>query len=46
MTSNVNIGSRHVLPVFLAFSIMAALGLVHLARASNRKAWTGRWPAC
>jgi hypothetical protein len=41
MTSHVNIGSRHVLPVFLVFSILAALGLVHMARASNRKAWAG-----
>ena len=41
MAGNVNIGVRHVLPVYLAFSVMAALGLVHLARLSDRKAWAG-----
>jgi hypothetical protein len=41
MTGNVNIGVRHVLPVYLAFSVMASLGLVHLARLSNRRAWAG-----
>ena len=41
MAGNVNIGVRHVLPVYLAFSVMAALGLIHLARLSDRKAWAG-----
>ncbi len=41
MSGNVNIGVRHVLPVYLAFSVMASLGLVHLARQANRKAWVG-----
>jgi hypothetical protein len=41
MTGNVNIGVRHVLPIYLAFSVIAAVGLVQLARLSNRKAWAG-----
>ena len=41
MSGNVNIGVRHVLPVYLAFSVMASLGLVHLARLANRRAWAG-----
>jgi len=30
MTSHVNIGVRHILPIYLGFSITAAVGLVHL----------------
>jgi hypothetical protein len=41
MSGNVNIGVRHVLPVYLAFSVMASLGLVQLARLSNRRAFAG-----
>jgi hypothetical protein len=41
MAGNVNIGVRHVLPIYLAFSVMGAVGLVQLARLSNRKAWAG-----
>jgi hypothetical protein len=41
MSGNVNIGVRHVLPVYLAFSVMASLGLVQLASVSNRRAWAG-----
>ena len=41
MSGHVNIGVRHVLPVYLAFSVIGALGLVQLARLSNRRAWTG-----
>jgi hypothetical protein len=41
MSGNVNIGVRHVLPVYLAFSVIGSLGLVHLARLSNRKLWAG-----
>ena len=42
MSGNVNIGVRHVLPVYLAFSIVAALGLVELMR----RACTAQWMAC
>ena len=42
MTGNVNIGVRHVLPVYLAFSVMASLGLVQLARLAIAKLWAGR----
>ena len=41
MSAGVNIGVRHVLPVYLAFSVIAALGLVQLARLSSRRAWAG-----
>jgi hypothetical protein len=41
MTGNVNIGVRHVLPVYLAFSVIASVGLVQLGRLSSRKAWAG-----
>jgi 4-amino-4-deoxy-L-arabinose transferase-like glycosyltransferase len=37
MTSHVNIGTRHVLPVYVGFSIVAALGLNQLAR------WARAW---
>jgi hypothetical protein len=41
MTGNVNIGVRHVLPVYLAFSVMASLGVMQLVQLSNRRAWAG-----
>jgi len=41
MSGNVNIGVRHVLPVYLAFSVMGSLGLVQVARFSSRAAWAG-----
>ncbi len=41
MSANVNIGVRHVLPVYLAFSILAALGFVQLARRGTTARWTG-----
>jgi Dolichyl-phosphate-mannose-protein mannosyltransferase len=39
MSGNVNIGVRHVLPVYLAFSIIAALGFVELARRAGAASW-------
>ena len=39
MSGNVNIGVRHVLPVYLAFSIIAALGFVHLLRRAGAAKW-------
>ena len=41
MSANVNIGVRHVLPVYLAFAIIAALGFVELVRRSTTARWTG-----
>jgi 4-amino-4-deoxy-L-arabinose transferase-like glycosyltransferase len=41
MAGNVNIGVRHVLPVYLAFSVIASLAVVYLAQLSNRKVWIG-----
>src|SRR5206468_9112797 len=41
MTSHVNIGLRHVLPVYIGFSIMAAFGVVQLAQWSRTAKWAG-----
>ncbi|HEY1495941.1 MAG TPA: glycosyltransferase family 39 protein [Candidatus Solibacter sp.] len=41
MSGNVNIGVRHVLPVYLAFSIVGALGLVEMLRRSSTAKWMG-----
>jgi 4-amino-4-deoxy-L-arabinose transferase-like glycosyltransferase len=38
MTSRVNLGLRHVLPVYIGFSVLAAFGLLELLRG-------GRWKA-
>ena len=37
MTANVNIGVRHVLPIYLGFSILAAIAVVQMAASS----WMG-----
>jgi 4-amino-4-deoxy-L-arabinose transferase-like glycosyltransferase len=37
MTGQVDIGVRHILPVYIGFSILAAVGLDRLARAQSRK---------
>jgi hypothetical protein len=39
MSGHVNIGVRHVLPVYLAFSVIAALGLVELLRRPASAKW-------
>jgi 4-amino-4-deoxy-L-arabinose transferase-like glycosyltransferase len=39
MSGNVNIGVRHVLPAYLAFSIIAALGFVFLLRRARVAKW-------
>ena len=42
MTSHVNIGVRHILPMYAGFSIVAALGLAKLLRwAAAGKLWPG-----
>jgi 4-amino-4-deoxy-L-arabinose transferase-like glycosyltransferase len=41
MAGHINIGVRHVLPVYLAFSIMAALALRQLLRWSAARPWAG-----
>jgi len=41
MAGHINIGVRHVLPVYLAFSILAALALVQLLRWSSQRRWSG-----
>jgi 4-amino-4-deoxy-L-arabinose transferase-like glycosyltransferase len=39
MTGSINIGVRHILPVYMGFSIVAALGLEHLLRLAPVKKW-------
>jgi hypothetical protein len=39
LTSHINIGVRHILPVYLGFSITAAIGAVWLYRQSSRARW-------
>jgi hypothetical protein len=41
MTSPVNYGVRHVLPVYMGFSIVAALAVVRLAQWSQARKWAG-----
>src|SRR5262249_9769650 len=41
MTSRVNIGVRHILPVYLGFSIMAAAGVLQLAEWPRTRKWGG-----
>jgi 4-amino-4-deoxy-L-arabinose transferase-like glycosyltransferase len=41
MYGNINIGVRHILPVYLGLSIMAAHGVMRLARSSTTRKWTG-----
>ncbi len=39
MTSKVNIGVRHILPVYIGFAIVAAVALAHLLRKANPLPW-------
>jgi dolichyl-phosphate-mannose-protein mannosyltransferase len=39
MTSRVNIGVRHILPVYIGFAIMAAVALAHLLRKAKGIPW-------
>ena len=39
LTSHINIGVRHILPVYLGFSITAAIGAVWLYRQSSTARW-------
>ena len=41
MMGHVNIGVRHILPVYMGFSITAALALVQLFAAAQSRIWTG-----
>jgi hypothetical protein len=40
MTGNVNIGVRHVLPVYIGFCIVSAVALSHLMQQTARLQWT------
>jgi hypothetical protein len=39
MLSRINIGLRHVLPVYIAFAVLAALAVVRLLELSETKKW-------
>jgi hypothetical protein len=39
MTSRINIGVRHILPVYMGFSIVAALAVVRLANRERTRKW-------
>ena len=41
MTSHVNIGLRHILPVFTGLAILAGLGLMRLLERAARTKWAG-----
>ena len=41
MTSKVNIGLRHILPVYAGFSIVAAIAVVELMKRAQTRKWTG-----
>jgi hypothetical protein len=41
MRGSVNIGVRHVLPIYLGFAIVGALGLESLLKASESRRWSG-----
>jgi 4-amino-4-deoxy-L-arabinose transferase-like glycosyltransferase len=37
--SNINIGIRHILPVYCGFSVLAAVGLAWLLESADRRQW-------
>ena len=39
MTSKVNIGVRHILPIYIGFAIMGAVALAHLLRKAKAMRW-------
>lgn len=41
MTSHVNIGLRHILPIYVGFSILAAVGLASLMQRAQTARWAG-----
>jgi hypothetical protein len=41
MTSHVNIGLRHILPIFSGLAILAAIGLMYLIERMPAAKWTG-----
>ena len=41
MTSHVNIGLRHILPIFTGLAILAALGLLRLLERASVAKWAG-----
>ena len=45
MISRLNIGLRHVLPVYVGFSIVAALAIVQFIRMSSERKWISILPA-
>ena len=41
MTSKVNIGVRHILPVYTGFSLVAAIGVAYLIERAQSRKWLG-----
>jgi len=41
MTGHINLGVRHILPVYIGFSIVAAVGAARLLALSQAKKWAG-----
>jgi hypothetical protein len=41
MFSRINIGIRHVLPMYMGFALVAAVGLVHMAERAAERKWMG-----
>jgi hypothetical protein len=41
MMGSINIGLRHILPVYVGFAITAAAALAHLARLESSRRWLG-----
>jgi hypothetical protein len=39
MFSHINIGVRHILPVYMGFSLVAGAGVIHLLHLAPRRAW-------
>jgi Dolichyl-phosphate-mannose-protein mannosyltransferase len=41
MNGHVNIGVRHILPIYIGFSVIAAVGLLQLAEWADTRKWAG-----
>ncbi len=39
--SHINIGVRHILPIYVMFSLVAAIGAVHLLEQAESRRWAG-----
>jgi hypothetical protein len=41
MNGHVNIGVRHILPIYIGFSVIAAVGILQLAEWADTRKWAG-----